>query len=185
MKLRLSIALLAIISLSVLSTSYGTSPTSSSLDSSIQGRNWGLSFGRYNTSRAGYAALPVQVINVPGGKRGPNEKFQIWVTKLKNNSSKAINAVKFNWYLFDSNDLNRLVQTEQTSLYQLHLNPQAETEAEVLITNLEDIPILRDKNPTGTFHLEVAATEAHYEDGSVWLAKDLPGNLDLGSNPRP
>jgi len=185
MKLRLSIALLAIISLSVLSTSHGSSQTISSLDSSIQERNWGLSFGRYNTSRAGYAALPVQVINAPGGKRGPNEKFKIWVTKVINNSSKAITTVKFNWYLFDSNDLNRLVETGQTSSFQVHLNPQVETEVELLITNLEDIPILRDKNPTGIFHLEVAATEAQYEDGSVWLAKDLPGNLDLGSNSRP
>jgi len=31
----------------------------------------------------------------------------------------------------------------------------------------------------GMFHLEVAATEVHYEDGSVWLAKDLPGSSDL------
>jgi hypothetical protein len=185
MKLRVSIALLGIISLSLLSTGHGSSQTGSSVDPPIQGRNWGLSFGRYNTSRAGYSALPIQVMNVPGGKRGPNEKFKIWVTRVKNNSSKAISAVKFNWYLFDSNDLNRLVQTEQTSLFQLHLNPQAETEVEILITNLEDIPILRDQNPTGIFHLEVAATEAHYEDGSVWLASDLPGKLDLGSNPRP
>ncbi len=31
----------------------------------------------------------------------------------------------------------------------------------------------------GMFRLEVAATEVHYEDGSVWLAKDLLGSLDL------
>jgi len=184
MKLRLSIALLAIISLSLISTSHGSSQFGSSLDPPMQARNWVLSFGRYNTLRDGYPALPLQVMSVPGGKRGPNEKFKIWVTEIKNNSSKAISAVKFNWYLFDSNDLNRLMQTEQTSLYQLHLNPQAETQVEILITNLEDIPLLRDKNPTGTFHLEVAATEAHYEDGSVWLAQDLPGNLDLSGNPR-
>jgi hypothetical protein len=59
------------------------------------------------------------------------------------------------------------------------MNPRAEVVVEFLVTNVEDIPILRDSNPRGTFHLEVAATAVHYEDGSVWLAKDLPGSLDL------
>jgi len=179
MKLRLSITLLTLVSLSLISTDRGISQTGPASDEAIQARNWGLSFGRYNTSRAGYAALPVQVISVPGGKHGPNEKFKIWVTRLKNNTSQAISAVKFNWYLFDSNDLDRLVQTEQSSLFQLHINPHEEAEVKVLITSLEDIPILRDKNPAGIFHLEVAATEVQYEDGSVWQAKDLPGRLDL------
>ena len=64
-------------------------------------------------------------------------------------------------------------------LYELSMNPREEVVVEVLVTNVEDIPILRDNNPIGMFHLEVAASEVHYEDGSVWLAKDLPGSLDL------
>jgi len=179
MKLHLFLTALALASLFLISTSRGVSQTGPASDAAIQARNWGLSFGRYNTSRAGYTTLPVQVISVPGGKRGPNEKFKIWVTRLKNNTSQAISAVKFNWYLFDSNDLNRLVQTAQTSLHELKMNPSEEVEVEILITNLEDIPILRDQNPSGTFHLEVGATEVRFQDGSVWVAKDLPGRLDL------
>lgn len=38
---------------------------------------------------------------------------------------------------------------------------------ELFVINLEDIPILRDENPKAIFHLEVAATEVHYEDGSA------------------
>ena len=75
------------------------------------------------------------------------------------------------------------MQTAQTPLYELSVNPGAEVEVKVLVTNVEDIPILRDSNPTGLFHLEVAATEVHYEDGSVWMAKDLPGFLDLTKLP--
>jgi hypothetical protein len=175
----LSLTLLAIASLSLISTSRITSKTSSSSEPAIQARNWGLSYGRYNKSRAGYSELPVQVISLPGGKRGPTEKFKIWVSRLKNNTSKATSAVRFNWYLFDSYDLNRLVQTAKSPLYELSMDPRAEVEVELLVTNVEDIPILRDTNPTGTFHLEVTATEVHYKDGSVWLAKDLPGSLDL------
>ena len=183
MKRCLPLTLLAIASLSLISTSGITSQTNSSSEQAIQARNWGLSFGRYNTSRAGYGELPVQVISVPGGKLGPTEKFKIYVSKLKNNSAKAISAVRFNWYLFDSYDLNKLMQTAQTPLYELSMNPGAEVEVKVLVTNVEDIPILRDSNPAGTFHLEVAATEVHYEDGSVWMAKDLPGFLDLSKLP--
>ena len=179
MKRCLSLTLLAIASLSLISTSAITSKTSSSSEPAIQARNWGLSFGRYDMSRAGCSELPVQVISVPGGKLGPTEKFKIYVSRVKNTTSKAISAVRFNWYLFDSYDLNKLVQTAKTPLYELSMNPHAEVVVEVLVTNVEDIPILRDSNPAGTFHLEVAATEVHYEDGSVWLAKDLPGSLDL------
>lgn len=179
MKRYLFLTLLAIASLSVSSADRVTAQTNSSVERAIQARNWGVSYGRYNPLRAGYSALAVQVISVPGGKLGPAEKFRIFVSKLKNNSSKAITAVRFDWYLFDSYDLNKLVQTAKTPLYELSLKPLAEVDADFFVTNVEDIPILRDSNPVGTFHLEVAATEVHYEDGSVWLAKDLPGSLDL------
>jgi hypothetical protein len=182
MKRCLSLTLLAIAALT--SAIRVTSQSGLSPEPAIQARNWGVSFGRYNTSRDGYSALPVQVISVPGGKLGPTEKFRIFVSRLKNNTSQAISAVRFNWYLFDSRDLNRLVQTAKTPLYKLSMNPGAEVEVEVFVTNVEDIPILRDSNPTGSFHLEVAATEVHYEDGSVWLAQDLPGTLDLSNSPQ-
>jgi len=167
---------------SVFSTIRVTAQSSSSSERPIQARNWGVSYGRYNPLRAGNP-LPVQVISVPGGKLGPAEKFRIFVSKLKTNSSKAISAVRFDWYLFDSYDLNKLVQTGKTPLYELSMKPLTEIDAEFFVTNVEDIPILRDSNPVGTFHLEVAATEVHYEDGSVWLAKDLPGSLDLSKLP--
>ena len=58
------------------------------------------------------------------------------------------------------------------------MNLRAEVVVEVPVTNVEDIPILRDSNPIGIFHLEVAATEVRYEDGSVWL-EGFTGTLDL------
>ena len=142
MKRCLSLTLLAIASFSLISTSPITSKTSSSSEPAIQARNWGLSFGRYDKSRAGCSELPVQVISVPGGKGGPTEKFRIYVSRVKNDTLKAIRAVRFNSYLFDSYDLNKLVQTAKTPLYELSMNPHAEVVVEVLVTNVEDIPIL-------------------------------------------
>jgi hypothetical protein len=139
--------------------------------------NWNLTYGRYDTSRAGSNDLPLRVLSVPGGKLGPAEKFRIFVSRLNNNSNKAIIAARFTWLLFDARDLNKTVQKSQTELVNLNIEAQTEVSVNIDIVNLEDIPLLREKNPSGTFHLEVAATEVHYNDGSVWVAKDVPGRI--------
>jgi hypothetical protein len=141
-------------------------------------QNWGLAFLRYHHWRAGYESLPLQVVNVSGGRLGPCEKFKILVTGLNNRSPKAVKSVKFNWYIFNAKDLNKVVATEQTALVEVNLAPHEQRDSDILIVNLDDIPLLRDENPGEEFRLEVAATEVHYDDGSVWEGKNLPERMD-------
>ena len=142
------------------------------------GHNWRLTFMRYHHWRAGYEALPLQVVDVPGGRLGPCEKFKIMVSRLNNRSPKAVKAVKFNWYIFNANDLDKVVATEQTALVEVNLAPHEQRDFDILIVNLDDIPLLRDENPNEEFRLEVAVTEIHYDDGSVWEGKNLPESID-------
>jgi hypothetical protein len=141
-------------------------------------RNWRLAFLRYHHWRAGYESLPLQVVNVSGGKLGPCEKSEIMVSALENRSPKAVKAVKFNWYLFNVKDLDKVVATEQTALTEVNLAPHERRDFHILVVYLEDIPLLRDENPDEEFRLEVAATEVQYDDGSVWEGKDLPEKMD-------
>jgi hypothetical protein len=96
------------------------------------------------------------------------------VTRLNNRLPKAVTAVKFNWYLFAIKDLDKVVETEQTPLVNVYLAPHEKQDLKIFIVNVEDIPILEDMNLAEQFQLEVAVTEIHYEDGTVWEAKDLP-----------
>lgn len=141
-------------------------------------RNWRLAYNRYHRWRVGYNSLLVEVVNVSGVKLSPAEKFKILVSGLNNRLPKAVKAVKFNWYLFNVKDLNKVVENEQTHLVEVNLAPHEKRNVHIFIVNLEDIPLLRDKNPDGEFRLEVAVTEIHYEDGNVWEAKELPAKLD-------
>lgn len=142
---------------------------------SQQTRKWGLTWGRYDTERQGYSEIPLQVLNVPGGKLGPNEKFRIFVSKIKNQTEKTVIGAKFNWILFRTPDLNTVVQTAQTDLTNLNIGGNKEADVEIDIVNLEDIPFLQERNLKGVFHLEVVAVEVRYADGSVWVGKNIPG----------
>ncbi|HYG82426.1 MAG TPA: hypothetical protein VD861_18665, partial [Pyrinomonadaceae bacterium] len=82
------------------------------------------------------------------------------------------------WYIFNAKDLNEVVTTEQTALVEVNLAPHEQRDFDILIVNLDDIPLLRDENPGEEFRLEVAATEVHYDDGSVWEGKNLPERMD-------
>ncbi|HEV2835256.1 MAG TPA: hypothetical protein VGW58_08065 [Pyrinomonadaceae bacterium] len=139
-----------------------------------QTRKWGLTWGRYDTSRKGYGDIPLQVLAVPGGKLGPKEKFRIFVSKLKNRTEKRIIAARFSWILFETRDLNKVVQTAQTDLINLNIDGNHEADVEIDVINLEDIPFLQE-NPQGVFHLEVVASEVRYDDGSIWKADNIPG----------
>jgi hypothetical protein len=136
------------------------------------------SFTRYTQWRFGYDSLPVEVVNVSGGKLGPTEKFKILVTRLNNRLPKAVVAVKFNWYLFRIKNLDKVVETEQTPLVNIDLAANENRDLKIFILNVEDIPLLEDMNLDEQYQLEIAVTEVHYGDGTVWEAKDLPAKID-------
>jgi hypothetical protein len=141
-------------------------------------RNWGLAFTRYSEFRADYDSLPVKVVNIRGGKLSPHEKFKVEVMGVSNRSNKSVTAAEFTWYLFDNTDLDKAVDSGKTSLMDFALAPNEQQKCQILILHIEDIPFLRDKNPAGTFLLEVAVTKVTYSDGSTWEAAGIPGKFD-------
>ena len=141
-------------------------------------RNWGLAFTRYSEFREGADSLPVKVTGIRGGKLSPDEKFKIEVTALLNSSRKGVTSAEFTWYLFDNTNLDKAVDSGKSPLTEVALSPNAGQSLQVLVLYIEDIPYLRDKNPHGTFLLEVAVTKVVYDDGSTWEAAGFPAKFD-------
>jgi hypothetical protein len=141
-------------------------------------RNWGLAFTRYSEFREGADSLPVKVTGIRGGKLSPDEKFKIEVTAILNRSLKSIARAEFTWYLFDNTDLDKAVDSGTTPFTKAALSSNGALSVPLLVLYVEDIPYLRDKNPHGTFLLEVAVTKVVYDDGSTWEAAGTPGKFD-------
>lgn len=141
-------------------------------------RNWGLAFTRYSEFREGADSLPIKVTGTRGGKLSPDEKFKIEVTAILNRSLKSVTSAEFTWYLFDNTDLDKVVDSAKTPLTEVALSPNADQSVQVLVLYIENIPYLRDKNPHGTFLLEVAVTKVVYDDGSTWEAAGFPAKFD-------
>jgi hypothetical protein len=130
----------------------------------------------YNPSRIGYESLPVKVVGAGGGKLGAREKFKILVSGLRNSTPKNVRAIKISCFIFKFGAWDEVLESRQTSLIPLDLPPFEQRKVEVLVGYVDDIPVLAYK-PGQEFHLEVAVTEVHYDDGSIWLATDLPQKL--------
>lgn len=64
----------------------------------------------------------------------------------------------------------------------MELSAFEQRKVEILVGYVDDIPLLSYK-PDEQFHLEVAVTEVHYDDGSVWQATDLPQKLTPTKTP--
>jgi hypothetical protein len=159
-----------------------TAPFGRAQDASAQrvspARNWGLAFTRYSDFREGADLLPVKVTGISGGKLSPDEKFKIEVTAILNRSLKSVTSAEFTWYLFDNTDLDKAVDSGKTPFSEVALSQNADQSVRILVLYIEDIPYLRDKNPHGTFLLEVAITKVVYDDGSTWEAAGTPGKFD-------
>lgn len=131
----------------------------------------------YSTLRTGFES-PVEISSLRGGKAGPNEQLAVEVMQLRNEAAKNIRAIKFQTFIFDSNDLNVALERVQTSIFTLDIPALEGRKCQFLILNIDDIPLLAYK-PGQEFRLEVAVAEVHYEDGSIWQASTLPGKLVL------
>jgi hypothetical protein len=129
--------------------------------------------GPYNSSRIGYESLPVRVVGGGGGKLGPNEKFKFRVSLIRNDTVKNVAAVKITSFIFKFDNQDELVETRQTALIPLELLAGRSRTVDLLVGYVDDIPLLCN-NPSQEFSLEMAITEVHYDDGSIWQATDLP-----------
>jgi len=120
---------------------------------------------------------PVQMLRLGGGKLGPNEKLKIGVSRLRNKTEKNVRAVKFKAFIFNRKDLDEAVETVLTPVIALDVPALTQRECDILILYADDIPLLAYK-PGEEYRLEVTVTEVHYDDGTIWEAKNLPGKLD-------
>jgi hypothetical protein len=136
----------------------------------------------YLPSRIGYESLPVQIGGAGGGKLGPNEKFKILVSLLKNRTGKNIKAVKFSCFIYKFNDWDNVLENRQSSLIPVELFALEQRKVDILVGYVDEIPLLSYK-PGEEFHMEIAVTEVYYDDGSVWQAIDLPQKLNPTKNP--
>ncbi len=115
----------------------------------------------YSLSRIGSEALPVKVTGAGGGKLGPNEKFRIHVSMMKNEAAKTVTAIKISSFIFKFSDEDELVETLQTDLKQLELKAGERRMVDILVGYVDDIPLLCD-NPGQEFSLEMAVTEVSF-----------------------
>ena len=136
----------------------------------------------YNFSRIGYESLPVRVVGAGGGKLGPNEKFRLRVSLIRNYTGKSVVAVKITSFIFKFDDQDELVETRQTALIPLGLLAGQSRTVDILVGFVDDIPLLCN-NPGHEFSLEMAVTEVHYDDGTIWQATDLPQKRNLPKAP--
>ncbi|MBC8029269.1 MAG: hypothetical protein H7Z16_04085 [Pyrinomonadaceae bacterium] len=162
-------------------SSISVSPPSMAGISEFQSRNSVFTLTPYDPKRVGYEVLPVRVIGTGGGRLAPNEKLEIFATWFANESSKPVKAVRFGYYVFKSDNRSDVIETGQTSLIPL-LQPFEKRRVRIHVLDVDDIPSLGYK-PSEQFHLEVAVTEAHYEDGTIWQATNLPGKLSSPKAP--
>jgi hypothetical protein len=136
-----------------------------------------FAYSFYSEARIGYEMAPVQLLGLRGGKLGTHEKLKIAVSVLHNKTEKNIRALKFKTFIFSRSDLNEVLETVHTPLVAIDVPALTKRECDLLILYADDIPLLAYK-PGEEYRLETAVTEVHYDDGTIWEAKNLPGKLD-------
>lgn len=144
-----------------------------------------LTFTPYNPARVGFESLPVQITGAGGGKLGPREKFKILVSKLRNQTEKSVKAIRISYFIFKYGESDEVVplETRQTPLIPLHLAAFEQRNVDILVVNVDDIPLLEYRSGQ-RFHMEVAVTEVQYSNGSIWQGTDLPQKLDPAKAPK-
>jgi len=145
--------------------------------------NYGrLSLTMYLEWRLGYQSLPVRVVGAGGGKLGANEPFKILATALKNATAKNVTAVKVSYFIFKTRDLAEVMDKGETALIQIDLHANETRRVWIHVHNFEDSPLF--KNTSGDeYRIEVAVTEVHYIDGTIWRGTELPQQIDPAKLP--
>jgi hypothetical protein len=157
-------------------------PTSMSGIPQSEGRYSLRTLGFYHPNRIGYESLPVKILGAGGGKLGPHEKFKIFASGFKNEAAKNIKAIRFSYFIFNSDNLDVAIDTGHSDLIPFDLPALERRMVRVHVVNVDDVPSLAYKQGQ-EFHLEVAVTEVHYDDGSIWRAADVPGKMNHDKEP--
>ena|SRR6266576_4405300 len=122
-------------------------------------------------SRLGLKDAPLRITSVTGSiEKGGT----ISAVRLKNNSGRTVDGVKFAWYLFrDQAPQEILRKGESPILGVAGLSAGGSKLVTYPIVSFGNIyePLLKNGELTGDFVLEVAVSEITYEDGSKWERK--------------
>jgi len=141
-----------------------------------------ISYTPYHPFRLGYESLPVKVVGVGGGRLGPNERFRIFASCLKNATAKSVTAVKFSYFVFGAKGLGEVLEKGDTALIAIDLRALETRKVEIQVVYTDEILLFRNK-PGEKYRIELAVTEVHYDDGSTWQGTDLPQKFDPTRTP--
>jgi len=136
-----------------------------------------VSLTYYLEARLGYQSLPVRVVSAGGGKLGAKEPFKVFASALKNATAKKVAAVKVSYFVFKTRDLTEVLEKGETALVQIDLHANETRKVKIDVLNFEDSPLLKNKWED-EYRIEVAVTEVHYDDGSIWRGTELPQKID-------
>jgi hypothetical protein len=138
----------------------------------LPGGNWTLSSHPF--MGPGYYSRPVVVTGVVSNLSGTVARVM-----LENNSSKAVSAVRLEWYLTTEQDRSLVLQQGETPFVTPSgaLPPGKYRELKFPIVSFAKIyrPLLRNNVLTGDYRIEIAVAEVQYEDGSSWTASQEKG----------
>jgi hypothetical protein len=136
-----------------------------------------LSLTMYLEWRLGYQSLPVRVEGAGGGKLGANEPFKVFATALKNTTARNVSAVKLGYFIFKTRELTEVLDKAETALIQIDLHANETRKVMIHVFNFEDSPLFKN-NSGDEYRIEVAVTEVHYDDGTIWRGTELPQKID-------
>lgn len=119
-----------------------------------------------------FEALPVVVYSVESNVRG------ITVTSVGvwNRSPKLVTAVKLSWHLRTEEDPDTILQQGQTPPIKFWkgLPPGKQQGLKYSLVSFHKIykPLLKGGVLKGNYRIDVAVSEAFYEDGSSWIREE-------------
>lgn len=119
-------------------------------------------------SRLGLEDAPLRITSVTGDVKNGGT---IVAVRLKNNSGKAVTAVKFSWYLFRDQEPQKILRKGESPVIGVaDFSSGSSRDVDYPIVSFGNVykPLVKDGKLTGDFVLEVAVSEIIYEDGSKW-----------------
>lgn len=134
--------------------------------------SWTLTHHSY--SRPGYETMPIVVTSVKGDA---TTGLTISVVGLKNQTAKSVETYKLTWYLYETENPNRILQKGETPfIYPVSLAANEQRGVDVPVVSFINIckPLVKDGSLKGNFAIDVAVTEVRFENGTTWKGKGIP-----------
>ncbi|MBD0371586.1 MAG: hypothetical protein ICV60_12170 [Pyrinomonadaceae bacterium] len=138
---------------------------------------WSVAIGPY--MNLGYESLPVRVVSVTSQAEGG---LKVSKVAVENRSSQALTAVKLAWYLSASETPEIILQQGQTRLLELPPGIQANETRAILFSVVSFAkvykPLLKDGVLSGSYRIQIAVSEARFDDGSSWTLASVKGKQE-------